>query len=61
MFQTKVVEKITTHITSSIILFPRNRAINGMMWNYGRTRKAIDDNKLKHSKDARMKTHTHNN
>jgi hypothetical protein len=26
--------------------------------NYGRTSKATNDNKLKHSKDARMKTHT---
>jgi len=32
MLQTKVVEKITTHITSSIIFFPQNCAINGMMW-----------------------------
>jgi hypothetical protein len=32
MLQTTVVEKITTHITSSIIFFPQNRAINGMMW-----------------------------
>jgi len=32
MLQTKVVQKITTHITSSIIFFPPNRAINGMMW-----------------------------
>jgi hypothetical protein len=26
--------------------------------NYGRTRKATDENKLKHSKDARIMTHT---
>ena len=32
MFQTKVVEKITTHITRSIKYVPKNRAINGMMW-----------------------------
>jgi hypothetical protein len=31
MFQTKVVEKIKTHVLCSII-FPENRAVYEMMW-----------------------------
>jgi len=32
MFQTKVVEKIKTHILDSIILFFANRAVCEIMW-----------------------------
>jgi len=60
MFPTKVVEKITTHITRAIIFFPKNHAINGLTWKTIVEPERSNDNKLKHSKDARMKTHTHN-
>jgi len=32
MFQTKVVDKIKTHILYSIIFFPKNCAIYEVMW-----------------------------
>ena len=32
MFQTKVVQKITTHILCSIHFFPENRAVYEIMW-----------------------------
>jgi len=32
MFQTKVVEKITTHILCSVTLFFDNRAVYEIMW-----------------------------
>jgi len=32
MFQTKVVEKIKTHILYSVTFFPENRAVYEIMW-----------------------------
>jgi hypothetical protein len=32
MFQTKVVEKIKTHILCSVTFFPKNRAVYEIMW-----------------------------
>ena len=32
MFQTKVVEKIKTHILCSVIFFPENRTVCEIMW-----------------------------
>jgi hypothetical protein len=32
MFQTRVVEKMKTHISWQIFLFSENRAVYGMMW-----------------------------
>jgi hypothetical protein len=44
MFQTKVVEKIKTHILCSVP-FPKNRAINEIVWKkYCRTGQATDEN-----------------
>jgi hypothetical protein len=36
MFQTKVVEKIKTHVLYSVTFFSENRAVCESMW-YGRT------------------------
>ena len=33
MFQTKVIEKIKTHILCSVTFFFENLAVNGIMWN----------------------------
>jgi hypothetical protein len=44
MFQTKVVEKIKTHVLHSIA-FSENRAVCEIIWKkYCRTRQATDDN-----------------
>jgi len=32
MFQTKLVEKIETHILCSLIIFPENRVVYEIMW-----------------------------
>jgi len=32
MFQTKVVQKIKTHILCSVTFFPENRAVREIMW-----------------------------
>ena len=45
MFQTKVVEKIKTHILCSVIFFSENRAVYEIMWKkYCRAVQATDDN-----------------
>ena len=52
MFQTKVVEKIKTHILFSIP-FSENRAVYEIMWEkYCRTGQATDDNKTWHMRIA---------
>ena len=45
MFQTKVVEKIKTHILCSVTFFFETPAVYEIMWNkYGRAGQATDDN-----------------
>jgi hypothetical protein len=45
MFQTKVVEKIKTHILGSVTFFFENRAVYEIVWeNYFRAGQATDDN-----------------
>jgi hypothetical protein len=52
MFQTKVIEKIKTHILCSII-FPENSAVYEIMWKkYGRARQATDDNIIRRMRFA---------
>jgi hypothetical protein len=44
MFQTKVVEKIKTHILCSIIFFRKSCRLRGNVEKYVRARQATDDN-----------------
>jgi hypothetical protein len=64
MFQTKVVEKIKTHILCSITFFPEIVPIMKNVEEYGRARLATDENVLRRMRfarqitKARIQTHT---
>jgi hypothetical protein len=68
VFQTKVVEKIKTHILCSIIFSPKIVPFLDNVEKYGRTRHATYDNTVQNRKvqfacqipKARIQTHTHN-
>jgi hypothetical protein len=65
MFQTKVVEKIKTHILCSVIFFFENRAVSEVMWKdiveRGRPQMTIGHMHIACwiTKATRTHTHTH--
>jgi hypothetical protein len=67
MFQTKVVDKIKTHILCSITFFRKSCCVWGNVEEYGRVRQATDDNMTQKKMcfafwktNARIQTHTLN-
>jgi len=53
MFQTKVVQKIKTHILCSILFSPQKRAVCEKMWKKsGTARQVIDDSTVGRRNDA---------
>jgi hypothetical protein len=64
MFQTKVAEKIKTHIWCSVFFFPENLAVMRQCGNTGTVRQATDDCTIRRVRFAcwitlRLHTHTH--
>jgi len=52
MFPSEFVEKTKTHILCLVTFFPKNGAVYEIMENYGRARRATDDNIIRRMRCA---------